>query len=519
MKRACFALLLGFGLIIGTPPSALASPQVGLLDRSFGRDGRITTGFGVGTSSSVDGANAIVVQPDGRIVAVGYRIDGGSRAFALARYSTNGALDPAFGVDGRVTTTFASGAIADAAVLQPDGKIVVAGSAWVALRAAWDVALARYDPDGTLDTSFSADGRVRIQVGTADAHAYGVALQPDGKIVVAGSAEATRTDMALARFDPDGSLDPSFGAGGIATTAFADANAVARGVAVQLDGKIVVAGFRDNYGAFAFALARYDTSGVLDPSFSGNGKLTTWFGEGTGCYANETGANALVIQPDGKIVAAGHTHSPCRSEFALARYEIDGSLDASFGNHGHVATVLNGDFDSVNANGVALQSDGKLVVAGSAWVGYPDPGNWAFAIFRYNPDGSLDQRFSGDGKILTLFGAVYRYQLATSVAIQPDGKIVAAGRAPTNRGDFAVARYSVPAYRPDARIAGYPGYYYGDDIYTSTGGRQIFENSSLHRTSFWIRMENDGSATDTFAVKGCGSTSGFIVTYSADRPS
>jgi uncharacterized delta-60 repeat protein len=380
----------------------------GSLDTSFSGDGKQTTDFG---GDFFEGATGVALQ-GGKIVAVG----GGAGDFALARYNPNGSLDTSFSGDGKKTTDFGGTDGAGGAALQANGKIVAVGRGG----AGNDFALARYNPNGTLDTSFSGDGKETTDFGGSD-QANGVALQ-GGKIVAAGGG-GVRGDFALARYNADGTLDPSFSGDGKQTTAFAGPDA-ATGVAVQADGKIVAVGQSASGAGNEFALARYNPNGTLDTSFSGDGKQTTDF---TG------GATGVALQADGKIVAAGRVGSGTTGgDFALARYNPNGSLDTSFSGDGKQTTDFGGAYDG-GATAVALQGDGKIVAVGTGG-GPPDSD---FAIARYRPNGTLDASFSGDGKRMTDFGG---FDVATGVALQANGKIVAVGR--DGSSDFALARYN-----------------------------------------------------------------------------
>src|SRR5207253_1217236 len=241
----------------GAAPPARRSAVAGDLDFTFGRSGQVTTDI-----SDDDEAFAIVAQPDGKLVAAGRA--GGQ--FALVRYDRDGTLDPIFGRSGRVTTTFAGDAEALALVLQPDGKLVAAG------RAGTELALARYEPDGTLDPFFGRSGRVRTAF-SGNASALAIALDADGKLVVAGRDGGR---FAVARYDADGLLDVFFGTGGEVTTAFAGDD-VAFAVALDCDGSLVAAGRAAGDGGSRFALARYDRRGVLDPFFGTGGQATATF--------------------------------------------------------------------------------------------------------------------------------------------------------------------------------------------------------------------------------------------------
>src|SRR5215208_3588985 len=271
--RTGTALIAVVAAALLLPPGALAA--AGSLDPMFSGDGRQTTVFGPGNSR----AEAVAIQPDGKIVAVGTAA--GAR-FAVARYSLNGSLDPTFSGDGRHTTDFAGDrAGAYAVATQADGRIVVVGTAGASGLLPGNFALARYNPNGSLDKSFSGDGKQTTDFGGYDG-ATGVALQGNGKIVAAGyTADRARAaaDFALARYNRNGSLDPTFSGDGKQTTRFADGDDQAYGVAIQADGKIVAAGGGSLYSYPSnFALARYRSNGSLDPTFSGDGRRTTDFG-------------------------------------------------------------------------------------------------------------------------------------------------------------------------------------------------------------------------------------------------
>lgn len=338
----------------------------GSLDTTFGDDGLVITDF----SGDTDVGQAICIQPDGKIIVVGKTWGGSNYDFALARYNQDGSLDTTFGDEGLISTDFDDGYdIAYSVTLQADNKIVVAGKSSTAINN--DFALARYNPNGSLDITFSDDGWVTTDFASNDEEGYAVAIQSDGKIVVAGMAyiPGNYIDFALVRYNPDGSLDSSFDADGWVTTDFTGDADYGRSIAIQQDGKIVVAG----YGGFGdFALARYNSNGSLDAAFGNAGQVTTDFG------ATSDFGYAMVLQPDGKIVVAGTANmGSTGSDFALARYNSNGSLDTSFHYDGKVTT----DFNSIYDNGcaMALQQDGKIVVAGYTSIEM----SYLFAIARY----------------------------------------------------------------------------------------------------------------------------------------
>jgi uncharacterized delta-60 repeat protein len=408
---------------------SLAAP--GDLDRTFSGDGRVRTNF----TADDDAASGLAIQSNGKIVVAGWAGWTYPRRpnFALARYKPDGTLDRIFGGDGKVTTRFTYDSVATAVAIRAD-KIVAVGET------NGKFALARYALDGTLDPTFSGDGKARTLFFPLDtAAASDVVIQPDGKIVVVGTAwceerfpppgcdEEESRDIALARYDTDGTFDTSFGQDGKVLTDFTGnftGNDTGSAVALQDDGKIVVAGAVEFPPDFA--LVRYNADGTLDLTFGEGGKVTTDIE-----FGRPDSVQDVAIQADGKIVAAGRTGGP-GGGFGLARYNPDGTLDTTFSGDGKVRTDFTPQVDV--AYGVAIQATGKIVAAGRASI---DGGQ--FAVARYNSDGTLDTTFSANGKVTTNFST--RGDEAADVAIQADGRIVAAGRAGGEGGRFALARY------------------------------------------------------------------------------
>jgi uncharacterized delta-60 repeat protein len=404
-------LLLALTACLAMGPGArTARAAAGDLDPSFDGDGKLTDDFRLGSEN----VSQVALQPDGKIVAAVAR--GGD--FLVLRYDASGILDPTFDGDGKVFTDFGEGyEDANAVVIQPDGKIVVGGSVGCG-----SFALARYNPDGSLDPSFGTGGQVTTDFGGCDVISA-LVLQPDGKIVAAGVTYSPYSDdFALARYNPDGSLDASFGGGGKVITDFGGSDG-ASALALQADGKIVAVG---HGGQSAALVARYRTDGSLDASFDGDGKEAILFGP----YG---WATDVTIQGDGKILVAGF--GTYAFVFALARLNIDGSLDPTFDGDGKVTSSLAGD---TRQTSVALQADGKIVVAGSNYHNY----DASFAVARYDSQGALDPTFGGSGWVLTDFGrpedvgvlcpparSDCSEDIVSDVVIQPDGKILVAGGA------------------------------------------------------------------------------------------
>lgn len=427
--RRYLVILISVTLISTSVGMSPASAN-GLLDISFDTDGKVTTAIG----SSTDEIRSVAIQSDGKIVAMGNTYTGSKYNFALTRYNIDGSLDTSFGTAGKVTTSI--GTVDDYArsmKIQSDGKIVVAGFSWNGSK--YNFVLTRYNIDGSLDTSFDTDGKVITAIRSGGDYATSIAIQSDGKIVVAGSsANGGKVDFALARYNSDGTLDSSFDTDGKVTSTIGSGTDEIRSIAIQSDGKIVVAGVSSNGSNNDFALARYNIDGSLDSSFSTDGKVTTAIGS----YSDEI--RSVAIQGDGKIVAGGISFDGImigsNIDFALARYNSDGSLDSSFDTDGKVVTPIGSSYDQLNS--IAIQSSGKIVAVGAAYNGT----HFDFALARYNIDGSLDVSFDADGKVITTTGSS---SVFLSVAIQGDGRLIAAGSSTNgSKVDFALARYGVP---------------------------------------------------------------------------
>jgi uncharacterized delta-60 repeat protein len=400
-------------------PDVMAAYQgvlaAGDLDISFGTGGSVTTSI----SGIWDVPSDVAVQSDGKIVVGGTANVVGD--FALSRYNNDGSLDATFGTGGKVTTDFGLGSSAGFGLaIQPDGKIVMVGNA------NQDFGVARYNGNGSLDTTFGTGGTVTTDFGDFDSAAAAL-IQPDGKIVTVGDTKLNVA--AVVRYNSDGTLDSTFGSGGKVTSNVESNISVADAV-LQADGKILVAGEAPSND---FGVIRYNSNGTLDTTFGNNGKVTTDFGSGntlTSPFDGYDSGSAILLQPDGKFVVLGTTNYFSNNrDFALARYNSNGTLDTTFGTGGKVTTNLE-DLDS--AEDLVLQPDGKIIAVG-------DGGN-AFATARYNSDGSLDATFGTGGKVITEFplNTISPNNFARAVTLQSDSKIVVAGLA---GGQFALARY------------------------------------------------------------------------------
>ena len=421
--------------------SQVTEAAAGDLDPTFGTAGMVTTDI----NRSTDIAQAVAVQADGKLVVVGQTYkhnDFSGEDFVVTRYNTDGTLDNSFGSGGRVRTDFPGlAAVPSSVVIQPNGKIVVAGGAFPLFTFLGNFEVVRYNPNGSLDTSFGNGGIVTTNF-PEGSYASSVALQADGKIIAAGTVfvdfiigEPSNTDFALARYNSDGTLDTSFGSGGQVSTDFFGMEDDAFSVLIQPDGKIVAVGSANNPATYYdFAAVRYLSNGTIDTTFGVAGKVSTDFGD-----QNFDRAHSAALQPDGRIVAAGFAISQNGGvqNFAVARYTSNGLLDTTFSRDG----ITQIDFGNCcqSAYQVLLQSDGKIITVGYANTEDSDSD---FLLARLNPRGSLDTTFGVGGKVRTSFGDLNGG--ANGAILQSDGKIVAVGFQATfsnQWANFALARY------------------------------------------------------------------------------
>ncbi|HZT59119.1 MAG TPA: hypothetical protein VFA21_10875 [Pyrinomonadaceae bacterium] len=396
-----------------------------------------------------DGGYAMALQPDGKTVVGGYAVNNsGDKDFALVRYNYDGMLDTTFGTGGKVTTDFNSTSDRVWGVaLQPDGKIVAAGETVSAVFPGTnDIALARYNSDGSLDTTFGGTGKVTTDHGAgANNAAYAVALSGTNVIVAGYETVSGNNDFMVARYTSAGALDPTFGTLGVTTLGFSGGNDVARAVAVDGGGNIVLGGYANNGSDDDFAVARFTSAGALDTTFvggAGKAALDIYGGSADQAFA-------LAITPTGApnagtIVLAGSAYNPAtgNKDFALVRYTSAGALDTA--NFGGGTGVVKTDFlNSPDvAQSVYVRPDGFIVAGGFARFSASGDD---FAVARYTPNGSPDTTFNGTGKLTMRVSnddeRIY------AIAREFDGKIVAAGFATTAnskpaRHDFAVARFN-----------------------------------------------------------------------------
>ncbi|MCP3688689.1 MAG: hypothetical protein GY784_09775, partial [Gammaproteobacteria bacterium] len=356
----------------------------------FGTGGTATT-TPVGSFFSVAGAD-LIVQADGKILVTGWIYNSTLEDFILIRYNANGTLDDTFDGDtgngNGIVTTDIGGTVdnSSSVVVQADGKIVVGGTS-DAFNIRSTPTLTRYNPNGTLDTgfdnlAFNGDGKATYNWTTFGSKVTSIALQSDGKIVMAGYGEGSSgtSEFFLMRTNIDGTPDTSFGTNGITSTNITTVNDYIHDVMVLEDGRILVAGEAYN----DFALALYDTNGDLDTSFGGGGDGTVVidFNLGETLYS-------VTVQDDGMILVAGKSYVD--DGFILARFDANGVEDASFGTNGFITTDIGSGHLKDKAYSVTVQSDGKILVAGDDYIDSSSDTN--FALIRYNADGSLDTTF------------------------------------------------------------------------------------------------------------------------------
>jgi len=319
----------------------------GSLDNTFDGDGKVTTDF----AGAIDWCWSVIQQSDGKLVAAGRTYSGGYN-FGLARYNSNGSLDNTFDGDGKVTTDFGAGDFGYSVVQQSDGKLVVAGRTYNGPGGKQAFAVARYNANGSLDTTFGGSGKVITAVRSTSDAAYNVALQSDGKlVVVGGSSDGAKDDIAIVRYNSNGSLDTTFDGDGKLTTALGATASVAFSVVVQSDNKIVVAGAYNNN----FAVVRYQTDGAIDTGFGVNGITLAAIGSSR--------ADSVTQQADGKLLVAGTSSNGVDTDLAVLRLNTDGSLDTAFSGDGIQTFNFSGNDRGLS---VIQQQDGKVVVVGDS---------------------------------------------------------------------------------------------------------------------------------------------------------
>ena len=403
----------------------VAIAQPGSLDPSFGNGGKAI----IDINNTDDYGSSIILQDDGKIIIAGTAENqiNGYRDFAIIRLEAFGYPDNSFGLNGKVVTDFGfSYEECNAIALQDDGKLIAVGCLYNGSNS--DIALSRYNTNGSIDNTFGTNGKVIINFGGSYEAGYAISILSNSKILIAGSKGY---NFFLCRLNTNGSLDGTFGSGGYVITVVGPLGGYANSICVQNDGKIILAGFSEKQFPKAseqtdFAIVRYNSNGSLDNTFGTSGIVITDVG------GIRDRALSVILQNDGKIIAAGQCNS---YDFATVRYNSNGTLDNTFGINGKVITDFAGDADICEK--VLLQQNGKIVGAGYVYQN----SNYSFALVRYNANGSIDNTFGANGKVITDFGS-NNEDKAFGLIIQPDGKIIAAGYAlGLSSYDYAISRY------------------------------------------------------------------------------
>lgn len=441
--------LVALAALLSAGGAYAATP--GELDPSFGTGGKVQAPFG-----PESGASGVAVQPDGKILVAGS--PEASSGFSIARLLSNGSPDPSWGEGGVVTTPLGKFANAFDVAVQPDGKVVAVGEAPGAKDE--DFAIVRYLSNGELDPNFGEGGIVILPVGELGDQARAVAIGPGGRIAAIGISElpSFRGAVGVAMLESDGTPEAAFAGDGttvIQTESGEDDRG--EGAAFQSDGKILVADSTGAGGGDGFTVIRLGLDGKPDSSFGGDGVVETPIpGEG----GIEEGRIAdVLVQPDGKIVGGGYgfdyTGTPPTfvGKFEVVRYLSDGELDPSFGSGGMVGVKLPSENNFGRALGLA--ADGKLILGGTYDVNEnPLEEAVAPALIRLNPDGSLDSTFGSGGIVLGSLEAGVEEEAVEGLAIQPDGKIVTTGSQYREPGGFAgiVSRYLADFEKPSPPV-------------------------------------------------------------------
>lgn len=381
---------------------------------------------------------------------------------STALFAAEGDLDLSFNTTGKVTTDIAGENDRAHSIAVQNDGKIVVAG-YRTLSGGTSFALLRYENNGSLDNSFGTSGKVITSVGLID-YGYSTAIQSDGKILVTGTSYISANyDISLLRYNTNGTLDSTFDSDGIVTTPIGSATDTGYSVVIQSDNKIIVAGYSYNGSDFDFAVVRYNSDGSLDTTFSSDGKVTTDLNGNDHAYD-------VALQNDGKIVVVGESDG----DFAIVRYNSNGSLDTSFNSTGKVITDLGTLVD--NAKGIVIQQDGKIVVAGSS--------SDKFAVVRYNIDGTLDTSFDTDGIATIAIGNYYSY--CHNVLLQSNNKIILSGQ--SYNYDYS----SSGIYEHNFALIRYN---HNGSIDTSFGANGIIltDIEGRHDKSYASAIQNDGN--------------------------
>jgi uncharacterized delta-60 repeat protein len=356
---------------IASPSGPTFTPAIGVLDTSFNSP----NGSIIQPIDSDDFGQSLAIQPDGKILLGGSCHNGSNWDFCIARFNSNGTLDTSFGTSGKVIQPIGSSHdYGQSLAIQADGKILLGGYCRNGIY--HDFCIARFNSDGSLDNSFGTNGKVTQDIGSYDDYGYSLTIEPDGKILLGGACYTSNIDFCIARFNSNGTLDTSFKSPhGYITQPIGSSVDSGYSLAIQPDGKILLGGTCLNGSDYDFCIARFNSNGTLDTTFGSSGKVIQNIGS-----AND-GGYSLVIQPDGKILLGGYCSNGINWDFCIARFETNGSPDtsSSFGTSGNGKVIQSiGSADDFGQS-LAIQPDGKILLGGRCNSG----SNWDFCIARF----------------------------------------------------------------------------------------------------------------------------------------
>ncbi len=455
--------------------STRISAQVAFIDQSFGYWGTVVHNF-----YGKNYCHAGIMQPDGKLVLVG-TADETSYAlqnFAISRYTIDGMIDSTFSNDG-IDSVDLNNYLDEArhAALDTLGRIVVTGRS-SDLNGNKYVGMVRYNPDGTYDNSFSGDGKVSHQMSSSLVEPWAILVKGDGKIAVAGRlySNSSSNDVFIMQFNDNGTPDNTFGASGLASPGVAGSQSCLSMVE-QPDGKLIVAGNNQTFtgGAFGYLIMRFNSNGTLDSTFNGDGIMVD-----TLAGINISG---MALLPDGRIIVGGDCSHLPDSHFALARYLDDGVRDSTFGTSGQVETVIGTGTGSSVITDIRLQADGKILATGYF------SGDALVYLARYNTDGTIDNSFGVNGIIGTGIGT--STNRSNAVLIQPNGKIVLTAWSAVINGtlldiDFSMIRYGLNVNTGDV------------ETNLSNNVVQVYPNPVVQTTT--ITWSNSNFSNNTFSL-------------------
>lgn len=467
--------------------------QSGTPDNNFDGDGKLQIAVGNGLYTPIGLPKSIIVQPDGKIVTCATVINGANYDFTIFRFNANGTPDNSFDGDGKVFTNFTVNDYVFRIALQTDGKIVAAGYT-VNASNAWDIAVARYNSDGSPDNSFDGDGKVTTNISGGNEFALGVAIQTDGKIVVAGMDEAVGSgNSVIVRYDANGGLDNTFSGDGIASiTTFLTRDYI-YDMKLQSDGKIVCLSFNEYQSSpslYQCILSRFTITGTLDNTLDGDGIML--FGPLAFPFL-DIRPYCFTIQNDGKIVIAGFTDNGGSFSFFIARFSSTGLPDLSFSTIGY----------RIVGNGLGLylfdviqQQNGSLLAAGSN-------GFNSFYIHKFNSDGTDDVGFNGTGSNTIHFAAGSPVESAQGMCIQTDSKILLVGMVENG------AVFDLALMRLNNAASITPVSWESFSVQKTSSGHQLnwVTNNEQSNKGFEVQRSTDGkNFSDIGFVAGSGST-------------